>query len=312
MRKALYIFGVCLLGQVSVSAQPPDANPPARDPEQIPVEIIAQIKQTPRDALGNFLGRIHWGDWDDITTFVQDAKQDNDALARVRQEITKAFGTLNIGFADDIEEKIDGDEATLKIKGIARFHVGVFFPWKESITFHREGVKWIDNRGQQREYSVWRLVPNQPQKVLMSNECIGALATYIAYPRQMLSLLDTQASADQIKQLSLGVAQFVQDYNEKFAFTQETYRKEITRYIERSEIWTAPGDAVGTQSYSFNESLLSRKLSDIADAKKTVMIFLNKDGKMDFRYDGKTVVGFVDGHVEILNSEQAKNLRWEP
>jgi prepilin-type processing-associated H-X9-DG protein len=32
----------------------------------------------------------------------------------------------------------------------------------------------------------------------------------------------------------------------------------------------------------------------------------------NMRHGGKIVVGFVDGHVEILSPQQAKQLHWEP
>jgi len=42
-----------------------------------------------------------------------------------------------------------------------------------------------------------------------------------------------------------------------------------------------------------------------------VSIYQGHDQKLDFKYDGHSVVGFMDGHVKAVTPEEAKNLRWK-
>ena len=45
---------------------------------------------------------------------------------------------------------------------------------------------------------------------------------------------------------------------------------------------------------------------------ETVMIYEGKNGKLDFRHNGRATVGFADGHVKLTDAEGAKKLRWKP
>jgi hypothetical protein len=126
----------------------------------------------------------------------------------------------------------------------------------------------------------------------------------------MLEQIKQRECAKQIKQLTLGVMQFVQDYNEQFAFTEKTLKEKLTPYLRDSAVWTAPGDAVGTQSFSFNPRLFGATTRNLR-WNETVIFYMGKDQQLDFRFNGKALVGFMSG-VDFVDKEQSKNLRWEP
>ena len=42
------------------------------------------------------------------------------------------------------------------------------------------------------------------------------------------------------------------------------------------------------------------------------MIYEGKNGKLDFRHEGKATVGFADGHAKLIDAQGAKKLRWKP
>ncbi|MBV9470028.1 MAG: hypothetical protein JOZ57_12380, partial [Abitibacteriaceae bacterium] len=44
----------------------------------------------------------------------------------------------------------------------------------------------------------------------------------------------------------------------------------------------------------------------------TVMVYEGHDGELSFVHNGRAVVGFADGHVMLVDQEQAKTLRWKP
>jgi prepilin-type processing-associated H-X9-DG protein len=83
-------------------------------------------------------------------------------------------------------------------------------------------------------------------------------------------------------------------------------------YIKNESIFKCPSDASGAVSYSFNANLAGVKLAKVSAPAETVMIYEGKNGKLDFRHEGKAAVGFADGHAKLVNAEGAKKLHWRP
>jgi prepilin-type processing-associated H-X9-DG protein len=158
---------------------------------------------------------------------------------------------------------------------------------------------------------LWFITPSQPIDSKFDGY-LQRLVTLLAYPAEMTFMEQQRESSLQIRQLSLGVLQFVQDFDEKFAFTPQTFKAAILPYLRDEDIWTAPGDAEGKQSYAVNPELANVTLDALQRPADTVMIYLGQDMKPDLRYGGKTVVGFADGHVSIMDAEAVKKLRWKP
>ncbi|MCW3052784.1 MAG: hypothetical protein JWN14_1954 [Chthonomonadales bacterium] len=113
-----------------------------------------------------------------------------------------------------------------------------------------------------------------------------------------------------VKQIALGVMVYVQDYDEVTPRKNASYVDQIDAYIKNREIFTCPLDPAGTISYTFNSGVAGIPLSAIASPAKTVMLYEGKAGKLDYRHDGKAVVGFMDGHVKQIGSDEAAGLIW--
>jgi prepilin-type processing-associated H-X9-DG protein len=262
--------------------------------------MLTGVTSTPYLTLSDFIQGHNTNNWQLARNVIEGADRDDVALEKIGAEIAKARGTLSLSFQDSKLEVESGD-ASMSLTVVAENDVGLTMAWRESLRFHRGTDE------------IWRLRTLEPNLVdwNAADGYLQRLIMLIAHPKTRV-ILSQRQSAHQVKALMLGVLQFIQDYDQNFAFTQDRFKEAIRPYIKTEKIWTAPGDADGVQSYAFNPNLLGLDNGRVAVPSKTVMIYLGRDGKPDFRYDGKTVIGFVDGHAEILDAEQAKNLRWEP
>jgi prepilin-type processing-associated H-X9-DG protein len=279
----------------SAAAQPPDEPAPGAPPAK------TIVPSSPYLTLSEFIRGYNTSNWQLSRDAIEGAERNIAELEKIGAEMAKARGTLRLDYKDTRLAE-EGENASMNLTVHAENHLGLMMDWHESLRFHRG------------DDGIWRLRSSEPHSLVDWNAAdsyLQRLIMLIAHPETRV-IPSQQQSANQVKQLLLGVLQFVQVYNQKFAFTQGTFKEAIKPFIKTEEIWTAPGDVAGVQSYAFNPNLIGLRDGRFVDPAKTVMIYLGHDGKPDFRYDGKTVIGFVDGHAEILDAEQAKNLRWEP
>jgi prepilin-type processing-associated H-X9-DG protein len=168
---------------------------------------------------------------------------------------------------------------------------------------------------------VWRIIPDLlPTIPAAETAAFGAahagvvrtLASYFAKADESVQMMSLRVSQRQVKSLTLGVMQFVQDYQQVYKFNTENFKVKLLPYMRSEAFFTAPGDADGVQSYQFNPELFGKRLIDIVKPSSIVLIFMGAPDKLDFRYGGKTVIGYADGHVESIDAEAAKSLRWMP
>ena len=289
-------LGVTLLGSVlAVQAQPPE-NPPQRLEEEI---VVFDPRGAPEGAIEHFIELCNSGQLRGLPDLIIGAEKDAAALARTLGEITKARGTLVFRVVD-MQVETEQEESVVNLTVHASDHLGMGMVWREALKLRVEG-------------GIWKLRPSDPRSLDSSfDNYLQRLITLLAYPKATAFVQGPRVSVNQVKQLVLGVKQFIQDNDEQYAFTPETVKASIQPYIRNDSLWTAPGDEPGTVSYSFNPHLANVNEANIEFIAETVLFYLGRDEKLDFRYDGKTVVGFTDGYVELLTEEQAKKLRWEP
>lgn len=117
-----------------------------------------------------------------------------------------------------------------------------------------------------------------------------------------------------VKQLMLGMLQFAQDYDEKFAFTPVNFQEKLQPYTKSRKIFLAPTlDEDEPFAYTLNPEIAGKNLALFAEPARTVAIYeADKDGKLLARFDGRAVIGFVDGHVKLSTPEEAEKLIWKP
>lgn len=125
-----------------------------------------------------------------------------------------------------------------------------------------------------------------------------------------------------VKQLSLGVMMYAQGGGNKFP-TADQWCDAIRPQVGSGKVFQCPADSQGSRSdYAFNENLSELPMNKVANAARTVMIFesdggWNQHGGRDLvlkhsRHAGRIIVGFADGHVEVVSSSQLGGLVWSP
>lgn len=295
-------LSVWLLGNaVALQAQPPEPTPNL-DPQPAPDigAVVVPPTFTPWGAIEHFVELYSSKQWQKLPDLIVGAENGATELAAVTSELTKAQGTMVLRVSD-IAVEMARDEAIARLTVHASNHLGLSMEWREVLKLRRD-----------RAEATWKLRPSDLNKLdSIFDTYLQQVITLIAYPKSGFAR-GQRESLNQVKQLALGVKQFIQDHDEQYAFTPETVKSKIQPYIRNEALWTAPGDAAGTISYSLNPQIKNVNEAEILFLAETVLFYLGRDGKPDFRYGGRTVVGFADGHVELLTEEETKKLRWKP
>ena len=164
---------------------------------------------------------------------------------------------------------------------------------------------------------VWQFVPQKPAEaeslsvaplrwaIWMLAQSPEALPSF----RAAQPLIDVQKEApNRLKQLALGLLQFVQDYEVIYAFLPEFQEEALKPYLKNSEVWNVPGS---NEKFRFNARLSGKNPVPVGEAARTILFYDGADEKPIFRYDGKTAVALADGHVELADAEQFKTFLWE-
>ncbi len=242
--------------------------------------------------------------------FVYGAKLTADQKASFKEqppqlkELVKALSTFKI---TDLKSEINGNGATVTLSASADGGDSI----KEKVPLRREGTSWkvvgfdVKNIG------------SQDSKVMseMQMSPVRTLAT-------MFNLLPVFSGArdkarevgckSHLKQITTGGLMYLQDFDEKFAFKAAEFKKVLFPYLKNNTIFHCPSDKPDVDSYSFNANLQGSTLARVKRPAETVMVYEGANGILNFRHAGSANVGFVDGHVKLINKEQAKKLVWKP
>ena len=157
--------------------------------------------------------------------------------------------------------------------------------------------------------TIWKIVPpgtTIPVEVAPAH-LLEFLAFHLAQTKpQSNDSVAVTAQAD-LTLLDEAALRFSQIWNRTFAFNNATAMDALVVYA-RPFTFFVPGTAV---RYSFNDHLAGISLTAIPSRDRTVTFYDGGDGILDYRYDGKAVVAFADGHVDVVAPDQAKNLIWD-
>jgi hypothetical protein len=119
------------------------------------------------------------------------------------------------------------------------------------------------------------------------------------------------ASLSNVKQINTGVLMYTQDYDEILPTPASKYTELVQPYVRNNALFHAPAAPVEEMvSYSFNKNLQGVSLAAIAAPATTIMIYEGKDGKPNYRYEGMTVIGFVDGHAKMCTPQMVAGYLW--
>lgn len=147
-----------------------------------------------------------------------------------------------------------------------------------------------------------------------SDGFLNAWVRALSQPHALLFNTVTSASMSKVRQIMLGLLQFVQDYDGKLTFTPANFAEKLQPYTKSRDVFLAPIlDEDTPFTYTLNPEIAGKKLAQFNEPAQTVAIYeADKDGKLLFRFDGKAVIGFMDGHVKLSTPEEAEKLIWKP
>ncbi len=142
---------------------------------------------------------------------------------------------------------------------------------------------------------------------------LNTWARAMVQPHALLMHSVALSSMSNVKQILLGIIQLTQDYDEKFAFTTANFHDKVFPYIKSEQVFQAPAvDEDKPLAYTVNPTLAGKSLADLDEPAQTVAVYeAGPDGKPLFRFGGKAVIGFADGHVRLIGPEQAQNMTWQ-
>jgi len=115
-----------------------------------------------------------------------------------------------------------------------------------------------------------------------------------------------------VKQIELGLLQYTQDHNDTYPASAANYESAVMPYLQNEAVFRCPDNMAGAESYSLNAKLQGYNLAKMSTPAAVVAIYEGKNGTLEFRHNGKAVVGFADGHVQAIRAEQAGSLQWKP
>jgi prepilin-type processing-associated H-X9-DG protein len=209
--------------------------------------------------------------------------------------------------------KTDAETATATVTHALVPPVGFPIPEGAEAVFLREGVETLQLK-LGADTKKWQIVPPETAPPINAGDGFDnsiSRAVYMLAQKSELKLANEKAkvSMTNMKQLSLGVLMFAQDYDDRYAFAPQYLQEAILPYVKSKELFLVPGSQ---EAYSFNANLSDQSIADLKEPSKTVMFYEGADEKPTFRYDGKAAIGFADGHVVLVSPEDAKNLIWKP
>ncbi len=119
-----------------------------------------------------------------------------------------------------------------------------------------------------------------------------------------------------VRQIELGLIQYVQDHNETFPASAAGYQTAVAAYVPSAALFHCPADSNSGVSYALNQNLQGINVSKLKDPANTVALYEGSNQTLNFRHQHTggdvAVVGFADGSVRTISQAQISSLRWKP
>jgi prepilin-type processing-associated H-X9-DG protein len=259
----------------------------------------AQDRSTPEATVRTFLAAFERGDLRQAATCVKGVRMTPAQLDFFSQEVKKdpvSFALTNA------TTTLNGASATVAGK------VAVKNPRQSGSESFATQTSLESSGG------TWMILAN-PAKAQADKgtDVVNGLAYMLTEPKVMTmakSSAEAVACLSNVKQLCTGVLMLNEDNGEVLKLSPATFKKSVMPYVKNASLFSCP--VGGAASYSFNANLAGVRQTNIRSVAETVMIYEGKNGKLDFRHDGKAAVGFADGHAKLVNATGAQKLRWKP
>ena len=170
------------------------------------------------------------------------------------------------------------------------------------------------------------------QGLAIAGICVSGFMLVFCIPMMAAMLLPALAQAkskalsincmNNVKQLTLGVVMYA-DANGGQCPPANTWCDAILKNVGSQKVFLCPSASPGSRcSYAFNEKLGGLPITKITRPAQTVMIFeadggWNASGDRELmprtpRHAQRLIVGFADGHVEVMSKSRLAQLVWDP
>jgi prepilin-type processing-associated H-X9-DG protein len=128
------------------------------------------------------------------------------------------------------------------------------------------------------------------------------------------------AAVNNVKELGIAALSYAQDFDETLPGADWV---DATRpYRRGDQILRNPARPELAVAYAMNQDVAGLALADIPDPSRTVLFFGSDTAEqapvagadaLSVAPEGSAVIGFVDGHVQLIPIDQAlQNLIWNP
>ena len=133
--------------------------------------------------------------------------------------------------------------------------------------------------------------------------------------RAMLSVIKVRTQANtslsNSHKIATAMMMYVQDFDETMPYPSKNYASLVSPYVKDRTIFHAPAAPADEKvSYTFNKNLQGLSLAEFDKPEKTVMLYEGRGAKPEYRYEGKTVIAFVDGHCRTMTPAEVAKLNW--
>lgn len=239
-----------------------------------------------------------------------------EAMSELVDEIQKGRGDLTI-LGSRPTFQVQGNEAT------ATYQLSLQNRLFNSVT-QTETLKLRRDPKIREELPNWKIVPDNPETILSdaNSGYLLRIATYLAYPKVMLEKVRAARSADNMRQLTIGVTGAFQD-SESLILRSDNWKQAVRPFLNSEQVFHSlnyGSNLAAYSNYTFNtnlEGLSEAKLGKIAQVvgnkpSDIVLIYEGASGQLSFSHDGRAAVVFADLHVELVDVKRVKSLRWRP
>lgn len=115
-----------------------------------------------------------------------------------------------------------------------------------------------------------------------------------------------------VRQIELGLTMYTQEHDGNFPPSSAKYKEALSSLGASEQIFHCPSDQGGEVDYSLNTHLQGINLASLPHPERIVAVYEGKNQMLDFRHNGKAVVGFADGHDKAYTKADAESLKWIP
>lgn len=320
LARFLLLVGTGFSAVVAVAQPAPDAVPmgPAVAPPPMPKTIVPRTGEPAQwleQDIRAFVDQLNaLGTMDDtIGSRYVDGRLGyfgaNDFLRQVKQ-YSKDYVLKIDSIAID---KLENGVATVTISSSVQGRNGApapaeIPPFKETTTW-RLGAPTHRLLLKGEEKNLWRIIPNPANLNVQQILPLNYSAMGLGQLPDASALSAANGAMNRARTLALMISQFVQDYDNQYLFDNAHLREALKPYARDESVYSIPNTQL---DFNFNEALSGHTPAEIGDISKIPLIYDGSAKTLNYRYGGRALVTFVDGHGQLITPEEAEKLQWEP